>query len=50
MGGEGRFIFGSVADEVTRNATASLLVFHPRADVLSERKVRLTEAPASVVA
>lgn len=29
-GGLGRLVFGSVADEVTRKATTSLLVFHPR--------------------
>ncbi len=29
-GGLGRLVFGSVADEVTRKATNSILVFHPR--------------------
>jgi nucleotide-binding universal stress UspA family protein len=29
-GGMTRFVFGSVADEVTRKANTSLLVFHPR--------------------
>lgn len=29
-GGLGRLVFGSVADEVTRKATTSILVFHPR--------------------
>ena len=29
-GGLGRLIFGSVADEITRKATTSILVFHPR--------------------
>ena len=28
-GGMGRFVFGTVADEVTRKSTSSLLVFHP---------------------
>lgn len=28
-GGAGRFVFGSVADEVTRTSPTSLLVFHP---------------------
>ena len=28
-GGMSRFVFGSVADEVTRKSTSSLLVFHP---------------------
>jgi hypothetical protein len=26
-----RFVFGSVADEVTRQSPTSLLVFHPKA-------------------
>ena len=29
-GGVGRFVFGSVADEVTRKSQTSLLVFHPK--------------------
>jgi nucleotide-binding universal stress UspA family protein len=29
-GGVSRFVFGTVADEVTRKSTASLLVFHPK--------------------
>jgi nucleotide-binding universal stress UspA family protein len=29
-GGIGRFVFGSVADEVTRKSQTSLLVFHPK--------------------
>ena len=29
-GGMSRFVFGTVADEVTRKATSSLLVFHPK--------------------
>lgn len=28
-GGMGRFVFGTVADEVTRKSTTSILVFHP---------------------
>ena len=39
-GGMTRFVFGSVADEVTRMSPASLLVFHP------EPKVVGTENPA----
>jgi nucleotide-binding universal stress UspA family protein len=33
-GGMTRFVFGTVADEVTRRASASLMVFHPRADAV----------------
>ncbi|MGZ3333196.1 MAG: universal stress protein [Gemmatimonadaceae bacterium] len=33
-GGMSRFVFGTVADEVTRKSTASLLVFHPKVPVL----------------
>jgi len=32
-GGMRRFVFGTVADEVTRRSTTSLLVFHPRVPV-----------------
>jgi nucleotide-binding universal stress UspA family protein len=32
-GGMGRFVFGTVADEVTRKSTTSLLVFHPKVPV-----------------
>lgn len=32
-GGMSRFVFGTVADEVTRKSTSSLLVFHPRRPV-----------------
>ena len=32
-GGMSRFVFGTVADEVTRKSTASLLVFHPKVPV-----------------
>jgi hypothetical protein len=28
-----RFVFGTVADEVTRKSTTSLLVFHPKVPV-----------------
>ena len=38
-GGLGRLVFGSVADEVTRKATTSILVFHPRT-IVSESKDR----------
>ena len=32
-GGMSRFVFGTVADEVTRKSTTSLLVFHPKTPV-----------------
>jgi nucleotide-binding universal stress UspA family protein len=32
-GGMSRFVFGTVADEVTRKSTTSLLVFHPKVPV-----------------
>jgi len=32
-GGMSRFVFGTVADEITRKSTTSLLVFHPRRPV-----------------
>ena len=28
-----RFVFGTVADEVTRKSTTSLLVFHPKVPI-----------------
>ena len=36
-GGMSRFVFGTVADEVTRKSTASLLVFHPRREAVLDR-------------
>lgn len=36
-GGVGRFVFGSVADEVTRKSQASLLVFHPNREAAQTR-------------
>jgi len=35
-GGMSRFVFGTVADEVTRKAPTSLLVFHPKAEGAAE--------------
>ncbi|HXH90820.1 MAG TPA: universal stress protein, partial [Thermoanaerobaculia bacterium] len=46
IGGMSRFVFGTVADEVTRNATTSLLVFHPRTPI----EVANTNAHASTKA
>jgi len=36
-GGMSRFVFGSVADEVTRKAQTSLLVFHPKASAVGAK-------------
>jgi nucleotide-binding universal stress UspA family protein len=47
-GGVNRFVFGSVADEVTRSAPTSLLVFHPKVEVPSERMSVLSEARVKV--
>jgi nucleotide-binding universal stress UspA family protein len=47
MGGLNRFVFGTVADEVTRKAPTSLLVFHPRADIPSEKNPTISEAPVA---
>jgi len=32
VGGVSRFVFGTVADEVTRKSPTSLLVFHPKSE------------------
>jgi nucleotide-binding universal stress UspA family protein len=43
-GGMSRFVFGTVADEVTRKAATSLLVFHPKtADVAAERPAHIDD-------
>jgi len=39
-GGTNRFVFGTVADEVTRNSPGSLLVFHPRVGAATENAAR----------
>lgn len=45
-GGIGRFVFGSVADEVTRKSQTSLLVFHPKREVApTKNKERLVAEP-----
>lgn len=47
-GGMGRFVFGTVADEITRKSPISLLVFHPR-----QKKIIKTggvEADAQILA
>jgi len=37
-GGMSRFVFGTVADEVTRKSPTSLLVFHPRREAVTDKK------------
>lgn len=49
-GGVGRFVFGSVADEVTRKSQTSLLVFHPnRQAAYPKSSVRLEAEPYAEV-
>jgi nucleotide-binding universal stress UspA family protein len=50
IGGMSRFVFGTVADEVTRKSTTSLLVFHPKApvDVADTNEHASTKALAGV--
>ena len=36
-GGMSRFVFGTVADQLTRNSHTSLLVFHPESNRISEK-------------
>lgn len=45
-GGMSRFIFGTVADEVTRKAKTSLLVFHPKVPVLNANTSEHTHTKA----
>lgn len=47
MGGLNRFVFGTVADEITRTASTSLLVFHPRTDVHAGQRRLASEAPVA---
>lgn len=51
VGGIGRFAFGTVADEVTRKSSTSLLVFHPKgadaASSVAERSIAATAAGAT---
>lgn len=50
-GGIGRFVFGTVADEVTRKSSTSLLVFHPKgadaASSVAERSIAATAVGAT---
>ncbi len=49
-GGIGRFVFGSVADQVTRKSQTSLLVFHPKREVARTRsRERLVAEPHAEV-
>ncbi len=47
-GGVSRFVFGTVADEVTRNAPASLFVFHPKVGQVVNRPTEHPEAQTAV--
>jgi nucleotide-binding universal stress UspA family protein len=49
-GGISRFVFGTVADEVTRKSTTSLLVFHPKipVEVANRNEPTSTKALAGV--
>jgi nucleotide-binding universal stress UspA family protein len=42
-GGMGRFVFGTVADQITRRSPTSLLVFHPRSDAVKGSSLGLSE-------
>src|SRR5688500_17738889 len=46
IGGVSRLIFGTIADEVTRRSTASVLVFHPRSVGTSDLPPARRQAPA----
>jgi nucleotide-binding universal stress UspA family protein len=45
-GGMSRFVFGTVADEVTRKSPTSLLVFHPKREQVIDNSSGSTEARA----
>lgn len=47
-GGMSRFVFGTVADEVTRKAPTSLLVFHPKQAAVTDSAARRSAAQAVV--
>jgi len=47
IGGLGRFVFGTVADEVTRKSTSSLLVFHPKRPAAIVNAAERTSAEAT---
>jgi nucleotide-binding universal stress UspA family protein len=43
-GGMSRFVFGTVADEVTRKSPTSLLVFHPKPEAATSDRPGASEA------
>ena len=45
-GGMSRFVFGTVADEVTRKASTSLLVFHPKPALVTQKTPAQNQALA----
>jgi len=47
VGGIRRFVFGTVADEVTRKSPMSLLVFHPNPQVTTDSVPETAEAVAA---
>jgi nucleotide-binding universal stress UspA family protein len=47
VGGIRRFVFGTVADEVTRKSPISLLVFHPTPQAATDAVPRISEAAAA---
>lgn len=46
--GMSRFVFGTVADEVTRKSPTSLLVFHPKPSALTDNTIGRSEAQTMV--
>jgi nucleotide-binding universal stress UspA family protein len=46
-GGMSRFVFGTVADEVTRQSSSSLFVFHPRLSAAKTDSLELSSAETS---
>ncbi len=49
-GGMSRFVFGTVADEVTRKSPTSLLVFHPKPSAVTDNTLGRSEAQTMVSA
>lgn len=47
-GGMSRFVFGTVADEVTRKAPTSILVFHPKHGAVTDNAAGRSEAETAV--
>lgn len=42
-GGMSRFVFGTVADEITRRSLVSLLVFHPKTAVPTDKTIEMSK-------